>query len=72
MYCHQEVGDFVSYRAFDNGDFACWNCIVSDIVSKAEGVLDSADNTGCSGDLTVVSARAIDRLRGAIVNASRF
>jgi hypothetical protein len=29
-------------------------------------VLNSADNTGCSGDLTVVSAEALDRLREAV------
>ena len=31
-----------------------------------EGLIDSADSTGCSPDLTVVTSRAVDSLRDAI------
>ena len=38
------------------------------LIELAETVINSADDTGCDGDLTVVSKESVDQLHDFIVN----
>ena len=46
--------------------------LTGELVLAARAVVESADTTGCSDDLTVVSYRAMERLEEALANLSSW
>ena len=46
--------------------------LMGELVLAARAVVESADTTGCSDDLTVVSYRAMERLEEALANLSSW
>lgn len=43
-----------------------------DVLDAANAVVDSADNTGCTEDLTVASQEAMERLEGLLGDFREF